>query len=119
MAYAAKNRVPHLPEEHQELTQASNIRLTDILPTPDQFNILRDQLLVIIQRILVECVPLFAGCNDRVVDHIQHEYSQEMSYKSEVVSIIWINIPSVNSQTENQPNQLAEQPSIIPLVGFK
>ena len=83
MSYAVENRVPAKPVFVTHPMLAQDIPLTDLLPSPDDFALLRARLVVIIKRVLVECVPFFSGLD--VVEHIPHEFTDEMGQTSQVV----------------------------------
>ena len=60
-----------------------------MLPTPEDDVALRDNICVLMSRILCEHVEFFKFAFEEVVDrHIKHEFNDEMSTKSIVVSII-------------------------------
>lgn len=64
-------------------------RAVQLLPSKDDDAILRSNFMTLVSRVLVEFIPFFKETFDGVVTrHIQHEYSTEMSTKSQVVSQI-------------------------------
>ena len=67
--------------------RASKIQLSHILPSPDDIGDLYDRFLEMIKRSLVECVPCFGDCKQALTEHLPHEYSDEMTSKSEVVCL--------------------------------
>lgn len=64
----------------------SSIQLTDLLPTSNDSEELQKNFGILISRVLRKYMPFFSKFGKRVERHIQHEFSQEMSLKSEVVS---------------------------------
>ena len=85
--YAAKNRVScrHLTDEVTK--KASEIPLTDILPSQADFESLKERMEVIVQRILVKNLKCFEEVAEAVEQHIPHQYSAESAQKTECVSI--------------------------------
>lgn len=86
-AYCAKDRVPtlHLNDDQPDPEIIKDIALEKYLPTEEEEERLKDEMLVIIKRILVEVMPAFKPLHDEVIWHIQHPYSDETSKKSEMV----------------------------------
>jgi hypothetical protein len=84
-AFAVLNRIAVDMAVQGPLRTAKEIPLTDILPSPQDFKELHSRLVVMVTRILVECVPYFNDSRDQVVDHIGHMYSDEMGSTSKVV----------------------------------
>ena len=67
----------------------SGLIVASLLPTPEDDVALRDNICVLMSRILCEHVEFFKFTFEEVVDwHIKHEFYDEMSPKSIVVSII-------------------------------
>ena len=66
-----------------------DILATSFLPSIEDGVILKRNLQILVSRILIKHFLLFELCfKDLVLHHIPHKYHQEMSRKSEVVSII-------------------------------
>ena len=42
----------------------------------------RENYIVLVQRVLVECIPALGFLKDAVKKHIRHEYSKEMGQKT-------------------------------------
>ena len=58
-----------------------------LLPAPEDDEVIRDNIMVLISRILFESMDFFRLSFDGVVEwHIKHEFYKEMSAKSIVVS---------------------------------
>ena len=55
------------------------------IPSDDEQIILRSHFVVLIARVLVECIPCFAKFKDIVPKHITHQHYSEMCTKSKVV----------------------------------
>ena len=71
----------------------SSIQLEHFLPSTCDEKAMRKNFAVLIGRVLVKFVPFFKTFGKGLERHIQHEYSEDMSRKSDVVSLI----SSVNS----------------------
>ena len=56
------------------------------LPTATDLVKLKDNICILIARILVKYIPAFTTISDIISEHISHQYSSEMSRNSEVVS---------------------------------
>lgn len=70
-----------------KVPDVSSIQLENFLPSSRDEKIMKKNFGVIIGRILVKFVPFFKKFGKGLERHIQHEYSEEMSRKSEVVSL--------------------------------
>lgn len=74
-----------IPTQQRDAKQVA----ASLLPTTDDDIALRDNMCVLISRILFENLDFFRLSFDGVVDwHIKHEFYDEMSTKSKVVSTI-------------------------------
>ena len=85
--YAVRDRVDmsqfsndvHIPD-------VSSIDLKQLLPTPTDEDKLRDNFAILVGRTLAKYMPFFSKFCADLEKHIPHEFSSEMSQKSEVVS---------------------------------
>ena len=87
-SYAVADRVNfwELGEEVYPTQLDKNQVALSLLPTPEDDEALRSNLLSIISRILFENMKLFTISFDGVVEwHISHEFDEEMAKKSVVV----------------------------------
>lgn len=84
--YAVENRVTHLLEDQNANKQvrAVDLPLSIFLPTQDDFNKMRERMVIVTARILVANLPFFEDCD--VERHIKHQYSSNMEQRSRVVS---------------------------------
>jgi hypothetical protein len=57
------------------------------LPEADDFTQLRDTMIVVVERILVDHIPAYGQLGKSVTRNIPHEKSQEMQLKSNVVNL--------------------------------
>ena len=87
-AYAVKDRID-LSEVSDQKVQPDlqSIQLTELLPTGDDEDILRRNFTILICRVLIKHMQYFAPFNKAIDKHIQHDFSSQMSQKSEVVSV--------------------------------
>ena len=85
--YAVRDRVDltnfssdiHLPD-------IGSIQLSNFLPSSQDETVLRSNFSILIGRILMKYIPFFEKFGQDCLErHIMHEYSEEMSKKSEVV----------------------------------
>ena len=60
-----------------------DIPLSEILPSEASLDALRQRMIVIVERVLVQQLPFLRGTP--VTKHVLHEYSTEMAERSEVV----------------------------------
>ena len=65
-----------------------SIELTHILPSQLDDSAMLNNFSILIARILKKYMPFFKEFGDGLERHIQHEYTHEMSQKSEVVSLL-------------------------------
>ena len=85
MILAMKNRISFrdLPDGPESRLRAANIPVRDILPTYDDKMVMRERMIAICSRIMVDNIPAF---NDiEVSRETVHQYSPEMSQKSHLV----------------------------------
>ena len=60
-----------------------------LLPSPEDDLAIRDNICMLMSRVLFDNVAFFKLCFEGVIDwHIEHEYYKEMSTKSDVVSLL-------------------------------
>ena len=83
--YAAKNRVDCSSAETSLATlKAADIPLTAFLPSADDYECLKDRMLVMVTRILAHHVPFFRQ-HAVITHHAKHSYTAESAVKSEIV----------------------------------
>ena len=85
--YAAQDRIDltGVSDEHVA-PELNSIDVTKLLPTSSDDNQLRENFAVLIWRTLRKYMPYFKKLGKGGFRHIQHEYSEEMSRKTNVVS---------------------------------
>ncbi len=71
------------------------------LPTQQDWDDVRVRMEVIVQRVLVQIVPWLKSLRHRVSDHIEHEYSNDMAVRSNVVNIGAIDANPASTAGEN------------------
>lgn len=84
--YSVKDRIDFgkLSDVHPNGEQS----LYDLLPTTEDYEKLKESFAVHVARVMVEHIPFFTEDFSGLVQrHIPHQYSCEMSLKSEVVSL--------------------------------
>ena len=72
-------------DDQPSLPSLSDIDVTSLLPNTDDEKALMDLFSVHVARVLKKFMPFFAKFGNGLARHIQHQYSSEMSQKSEVV----------------------------------
>eukprot|EP00731_Ephydatia_muelleri_P000806 Em0001g806a len=93
----------------------SGLIAASLLPTPEDDVALRDNICVLMSRILCEHVEFFKFAFEEVVDrHIKHEFNDEMSTKS-IVNPLG-NIPKNENRTENMVGIMTESQQYVPMV---
>ena len=81
-SYAVSNRVDSTGMEDQHQIALS------LLPSADDDDVIRNNISILLSRVLVKSLAFFKMSFDGVVNwHIQHQFYEEMSKKSDVVSI--------------------------------
>ena len=92
-SYAVASRIDfsHLSETTPLLPRVDLHQLaTSLLPSPDDDLLIRRNFSTLVSRVLVSNINFFKLTFDGVVQwHIKHEFYEEMSRKSEVVSIVY------------------------------
>lgn len=86
-SYAVRDRIDF--SMFSEVAPQVDLKATDFesfLPTASDSAKLKDNFGVLIARILVKYIPAYTTFSDIIPQHIPHQYSSEMSRKSEVVS---------------------------------
>ena len=90
-SYAVADRIDfsNLSETTPPLPSVSRRQLaTSLLPSPDDDLVIRNNLAILVSRVLVSNVDFFKVAFDSVVEwHIKHQFYEQMSRKSEVVSV--------------------------------
>ena len=86
--YAVRDRLDasQLPDD-PSLPDVSTIKVEQILPTEADHNVMHSNFAILVCRVLKKHMPFFAKFGSGIERHIRHVYSEEMSRKSEVVSI--------------------------------
>ena len=79
----SRTPAPELPHTGQ-LSKLSEIPTDFFLPTSDDVAKVKDNLVVLVSRVLTKYLPKLASFSKVVTKHIRHVYSKEMSGKSEV-----------------------------------
>lgn len=74
-------------DNSQLVMKASQIQLTKRLPTADVLARLKETLKGIVSEIVTNYLPAFKCLQNVVVHHILHSYTQEVSQKSDIVSL--------------------------------
>ena len=91
-SYAVKDRINLSGYCNLKPFIPTNVNFDDILPSRTMHPELIKNFTVLISRILVDNLPVFKYYfEDVVIRHISHQYSKQMSQKSEVVCLIDIN----------------------------
>ena len=86
---AVRDRIDTTNLEGYTWSESSNISLSDILPSSDNYEQLKENFKVLVSRILCENMGFFKEhFLDIITHHIHHQYSQQMSQKSVIVSEI-------------------------------
>lgn len=69
-----------------------SIQLDNFLPSSQDERILRANFGVLVGRVLMKHIPFFDKFGNGLERHIMHEYSEEMSRKSEVVGKLYVSV---------------------------
>ena len=86
-SYAVRDRVYMSQFSNDiEVRDTASINLQEVLPTCKDEEILRKNFAILVGRTLVKYIPCLAQHGNELGKHIPHEFSKEMSQKSEVVS---------------------------------
>ena len=90
-AFASLDRIP-IPEEfssadYPSAEQVEKIDIKTLLPTKADEESLKTEMVVVVERILVEELDAFNSSKAQVEWHIPHQYSAESSQKSVIVSL--------------------------------
>ena len=84
-AFAVKHRVLSRAEDPRPITSAREIPLSAFLPDPEDMDQRRERMVVVVQRILVAHLDHFSRCSPP--GSVQHEHSDQLATKSDVVTI--------------------------------
>ena len=85
--FAVLDRVQDpLLDSYRSQKPVSEIQFAELLPDKDVMENLVKNWAVIVSRVVTKYLPPFQSFRDVVVRHIPHEYSKEMSQKSNSVS---------------------------------
>lgn len=95
--YALENRVnfTSLSDKRPDNSSITDLRTVgkSLLPTPGDDAALKKNISILISRILCKHVDFFRlSFNDLVNHHIKHKFSEEMSAKSSIVSLICVHL---------------------------
>ena len=82
--YAVRDRVDM--SQFSDNVNIGEIPLQEILPTCQDEVIMRANLALLVRRVLAKYMPFFGALAKGLERHITHEFSKEMSQKSEVVN---------------------------------
>lgn len=86
--YAVKDRIDFSAISDAPPMNEKNIY--SILPTSDEYQTLKENMAILVARILVDLIPFFSeDYKGLVTRHIPHQYSTQMTLKSEVVSFLF------------------------------
>ena len=87
-SYAVRGRINSDMDDSEDIDppSAASIELKAILPSAADKVAVLYNFSILIARILKKYMPFFQEIGDGLERHIQHEYSHEMSLKSEIVS---------------------------------
>ena len=81
-----KSRTPAPVLSHSgQISKLSEVPSSDFLPTSEDVSKVKDNLVIIISRVLTQYIEGLIPFSKSILKHIPHEYSTEMSKKSEVV----------------------------------
>ena len=84
--YAVKDQIDlRDTSDEQKDPNMDEINLQNVLPNEDNDKEIRANFQVLICRILVKYIPFFSKFKRAVERHIPHQFSEEVSHKSEVV----------------------------------
>ena len=82
--FALKDRVAYDDENGDARVSATSMPLYTFLPCQEDYAILKERMVVIVQRILREHTTLYRAAE--AVHHIPHKYATEVAVKSDFVS---------------------------------
>ena len=87
MTLMVRNRisVTHLVDPQFRAVPATTLPLNVVLPKPDDWNCLRERMVVMVSRSLRENIPSLKDI--KVSEHIAHEHSKESAKRSDVVRV--------------------------------
>ena len=91
-AFATRDRVPsgHLSDTEPTANDVRNITTEQFLPNQKDEEDLKEEMVIMVKRILTKRMKAFNHLEDKVVQHIPHEYSKESSLKSHIVRFVYI-----------------------------
>lgn len=88
-SYAVKDRLNYDCHSSERRTE---VRIFDVLPTKQDYGVLKSNFAVLISRVMVKFIPYFTSdFKELPTKHIPHEHSKEMATKSEIVRLIIFN----------------------------
>ena len=89
--YAAKNRCESIhSQDTNPIRDISKLSLSAFLLTPSECMDIRNNYVVLVSRIIVEYLPAFNKFKQCVPKHVLHSYSDVMSGKSVMVSVLGV-----------------------------
>ena len=86
MMLAAKDRVTPSPESNDYCRNADELDVSAYCPIQEDYDLLREDLKLLVQRLLVEIVPFLDEC-EGVGTTPPHAHADEMARKSDVVNL--------------------------------
>ena len=82
---AARSRLPSLGYSHEgSIADLLARRWQSFLPSHEDIHHVKQNLVIIVARMLTEYIKALSPLSKSVPKHIQHKYTQQMSQKSEV-----------------------------------
>ena len=89
--YAVRDRIDF--SDISKAPPATEKNLYSFLPTSDEYQILKENMAILVAHILVDHISFFSeDFKGLVTRHIPHQYSAQMSQKSEVVRVFFFYI---------------------------
>jgi hypothetical protein len=85
--YAVKNRVNADLSSGQQVGSFEHATHDMFIPTENDSSVVKKELIVLVLRVLVQCVPCLRIFQDLVPSHICHNFSKEMCQASEIVPL--------------------------------
>ena len=95
--YAVRDRIDF--SDILKAPPATEKNLYSIFPTSDEYQILKENMAILMAHILVDHISFFSeDFNGLVMRHIPHQYSAQMSQYSEVVSFFTLVDKNIEGQ---------------------
>ena len=87
-SYAIRDRIDLTGvDDTSSLPDIKDVDVTQLLPSSEDEHAIRQNFSYLVARVLCKYMLFFKNYGKGLEKHLQHEYSYEMSQKSEVVSI--------------------------------